>query len=528
MSKKYFYTALALILAFAVLAVPASADDAAPGDTVVPPEETVTVPEDGTADPAPSEDATLPEAPAAGRTFTWTDNEPLVIDICADEGFSMPEFFILRINDVEYTVSTAGEGNPEGITYDPEAGKLSIAPSLIKDGDTFALIGSAVGVRINADALTDIDVVSELGRDYSAAKPLEIAIAPAEGYVLPDELHLVMDDILYTVHTDGKVYTDGVAFEPDSGILTVDPMYLSAGQTVALSGTAVPDDTVKEEPEEPEQEPGEDTEEEPEEPEKDTEQEPAEEPEQGSAEEPGQKPTGEPEQGQEPTGEQGQEPEQDADANLSVAVNVTMLENVVFTEPASQTVLTPTENNMLTLAPGQDLVLGVAPMPGTALPEAFTVAILRADGLVITETFRFDGQGNVPFLTFDPMLQQIHIAASAILDLDTVIIAPVMTAPAVTPAPTPTPTPVPTEPGAEQPDEPGTEQPSEPGTEQPSEPGAEQPSEPGAEQPTEPVTEQPTEPVTEQPTAPATEQPAAPATEQPTSPVTPPQELFKR
>ena len=490
MSKKYFYTALALILAFAVLAVPASADDAAPGDTVVPPEETVTVPEDGTADPAPSEDAALPEAPAAGRTFTWTDNEPLVIDICADEGFSMPEFFILRINDVEYTVSVAGEGNPEGITYDPDSGKLSIAPTLINDGDTFALIGSAVGVRINADALTDIDVVSGLGRDYSAAKPLEIAIAPAEGYVLPDELHLVMDDILYTVHTDGKVYTDGVAFEPDSGILTVDPMYLSAGQTVALSGTAVPDDTVKEEPEEPEQEPGEDTEEEPEEPEKDTEQEPAEEPEQGSAEEPGQEPTG--------------EPEQDADANLSVAVNVIMLENVVFTEPASQTVLTPTENNMLTLAPGQDLVLGVAPMPGTALPEAFTVAIIRADGLVITETFRFDGQGNVPFLTFDPMLQQIHIAASAILDLDTVIIAPVMTAPAVTPAPTPTPTPVPTEPGAEQPDEPGTEQPSEP----------------GAEQPTEPVVEQPTEPVTEQP--------AEPVTEQPTSPVTPPQELFKR
>ena len=490
MSKKYFYTALALILAFAVLAVPASADDAAPGDTVVPPEETVTVPEDGTTDPVPSEDAALPEAPAAGRTFTWTDNEPLVIDICADEGFSMPEFFILRINDVEYTVSTAGEGNPEGITYDPDSGKLSIAPTLIKDGDTFALIGSAVGVRINADALTDIDVVSGLGRDYSAAKPLEIAIAPAEGYVLPDELHLVMDDILYTVHTDGKVYTDGVAFEPDSGILTVDPMYLSAGQTVALSGTAVPDDTVKEEPEEPEQEPGEDTEEEPEEPEKDTEQEPAEEPEQGSAEEPGQEPTG--------------EPEQDADANLSVAVNVTMLENVVFTEPASQTVLTPTENNMLTLAPGQDLVLGVAPMPGTALPEAFTVAIIRADGLVITETFRFDGQGNVPFLTFDPMLQQIHIAASAILDLDTVIIAPVMTAPAVTPAPTTTPTPVPTEPGAEQPDEPGTEQPSEP----------------GAEQPTEPVTEQPTVPVIEQPTV--------PVIEQPTSPVTPPQELFKR
>lgn len=505
MSKKYFYTALALILAFAVLAVPASADDAAPGDTVVPPEETVTVPEDGTADPAPSEDAALPEAPAAGRTFTWTDNEPLVIDICADEGFSMPEFFILRINDVEYTVSVAGEGNPEGITYDPDSGKLSIAPTLINDGDTFALIGSAVGVRINADALTDIDVVSELGRDYSAAKPLEIAIAPAEGYVLPDELHLVMDDILYTVHTDGKVYTDGVAFEPDSGILTVDPMYLSAGQTVALSGTAVPDDTVKEEPEEPE---------------KDTEQEPAEEPEQGSAEEPGQEPAEEP--------EQGQKPEQDADANLSVAVNVTMLENVVFTEPASQTVLTPTENNMLTLAPGQDLVLGVAPMPGTALPEAFTVAIIRADSLVITETFRFDGQGNMPFLTFDPMLQQIHIAASAILDLDTVIIAPVMTAPAVTPAPTPTPTPVPTEPGAEQPDEPGTEQPSEPGAEQPTEPVVEQPTVPATEQPTVPATEQPTEPVTEQPTEPVTEQPAAPAAEQPTSPVTPPQELFKR
>ncbi len=503
MSKKFFYTTLALILAFAMLAVPASADDAIPGEPVVPPEETVTVPEDGTADSVQSEDADLPEVPVAGRTFTWTDNEPLVIDIRADEGFSMPEFFILRINDIEYTVSATGEGNPEGITYDPDSGKLSIAPTLINDGDTFALIGSAVGVRINADALTDIAVVSDLGRDYSSAKPLEIAIAPAEGYVLPDELHLVMDDILYTVHTDGKVYTDGVAFEPDSGILTVDPMYLSVGQTVALSGTAVPDDTVKEEPES-EQEPDSDTEEEPEESEKETEQEPTEEP------------------------TEGQEPEQGADTNLSVAVNVTMLENVVFTEPASQTVLTRTENNMLTLAPGQDLVLTVAPAPGAALPEAFTVAILRADGLVITETFRFDGQGNAPFLTFDPMLQQIHIAASAILDLDTVIIAPVMAAPAVTPAPTPTPTPVPTEPVAEQPDEPGTEQPSEPGSEQPTEPVVEQPTEPGAEQPTEPVVEQPSEPVAEQPTVPVVEQPSEPVAEQPTAPVTPPQELYKR
>lgn len=353
MSKKYIQRglvlALTLLLALAAFAVPAFADDEA-----------------------------VPTETSTAKTFTWTDNEPLVLNIRADEGFRMPEFFLLRINDTEYTVFTTGAENPEGIAYDSATGKLSVSPALIRDGDSFALVGSAVGVHVDAEGLTDIAVSADLGRDFSAAKPLELALAPAEGYVLPAELHLVINDILYTVYTDGTVYNDGVAFDPARGVLTVDASYLKIGQTLTLSGAAVCVDPDKE-----------------------------------------------------------AEQEQETDTNLYIAVDVTALENITFTEAASNTEMKRGEGNVVTLAPGQDLALPVAPAPGTVLPEALSVTIRRADGFVIEETFRFDGKENAQFLAFDPAAQQMRIAANIILNLDAIVIAPVP-APAVEPTPEPT------------------------------------------------------------------------------------------
>lgn len=347
MSKKYIQRglvlALTLLVALAAFAVPAFADDEAPVET------------------------------STAKTFTWTDNEPLVLNIRADEGFRMPEFFLLRINDAEYTVFTTGAENPEGIIYDSATGKLSVSPALIHDGDSFALVGSAVGVHVDAEGLTDISVSADLGRDFSAAKPLELALTPAEGYVLPAELHLVINDILYTVYTDGTVYNDGVAFDPARGVLTVDASYLKIGQTLTLSGAAVCVDPDKE-----------------------------------------------------------AEQEQETDQNLYVAVDVTALDNITFTESASNTEMKRGEGNVVTLVPGQDLALSVAPAPGTVLPEALSVTIRRADGFVIEETFRFDGKENAQFLAFDPAAQQIRIAANIILNLDAIVIAPVP-APAVEP-----------------------------------------------------------------------------------------------
>ena len=352
MSKKYIQRslvlALTLLVALAVFAVPAFADDEATAET------------------------------STAKSFTWTDNEPLVLNIRADEGFRMPEFFLLRINDAEYTVFTTGAENPEGITYDSSTGKLSVSPALIHDGDSFALVGSAVGVHVDAEGLTDIAVAADLGRDFSAVKTLELALAPAEGYVLPAELHLVINDILYTVYTDGTVYNDGVAFDPARGVLTVDASYLKIGQTLTLSGAAVCVDPDKE-----------------------------------------------------------AEREQEIDPNLYVAVDVTALENITFTETASNTEMKRGEGNVVTLAPGQDLALSVAPAPCTVLPEALSVTIRRADGFVIEETFRFDGKENAQFLAFDPAAQQMRIAANIILNLDAIVIAPVPV-PAVEPTPEPT------------------------------------------------------------------------------------------
>lgn len=356
MSKKYIQRALVLaltlLLTLAVLAVPAFADDA-----------------DTPADPA---------GESAARVFTWTEDEPLSLTLRADEGFRMPDFFLLRINDAEYTVFTNGAENPEGIAYDAAEGKLTVAPSLIHDGDSFAIVGSAVGVHVDAEGMTDIAVSADLGRDFSAAKPLELALTPAEGYVLPAELHLVINDILYTVYTDGTVYNDGVAFDPARGVLTVDASYLKIGQTLTLSGAAVCVDPDKE-----------------------------------------------------------AEREQETDPNLYVAVDVTALENITFTEAASNTEMKRGDGNVVTLAPGQDLALSVAPAPGTVLPEALSVTIRRADGFVIEETFRFDGKENAQFLAFDPAAQQMRIAANIILNLDAIVIAPVP-APAVEPTPEPT------------------------------------------------------------------------------------------
>lgn len=363
MSKKYIQRALVLVLslllALAAFAAPAFADDAA----------------------APAAAA----GESAARTFTWTDNEPLVLNIRADEGFRMPEFFLLRINDTEYTVLTTGAENPEGIAYDSPTGKLTVAPALIRDGDSFSLIGSAVGVHVDAEGLTDIAVAADLGRDFSAAKTLELALAPAEGYVLPAELHLVINDILYTVYTDGTVYNDGVAFDPARGVLTVDASYLKIGQTLTLSGAAVCVD-----------------------PEKKAEQ------------------------------------EQQTDPNLYIAVDVTALENITFTESASDTELKRGEGNVVTLAPGQGLALDLAPASGTVLPEALSVTIRRADGFVIEETFRFDGKENAQFLAFDPAARQMSIAANIILNLDTVIIAPAKSEPAPEPTPSAQPSAAPT------------------------------------------------------------------------------------
>lgn len=353
MSKKYIQRglvlALTLLLALAAFAVPAFADDEA-----------------------------VPTEASTAKTFTWTDNEPLVLNIRADEGFRMPEFFVLRINDAEYTVFTTGAENPEGVTYDSSTGKLSVSPALIHDGDSFALVGSAVGVHVAAEGLTDIAVSADLGQDFSAAKPLELALTPAEGYVLPAELHLVINDILYTVYTDGTVYNDGVAFDPARGVLTVDASYLKIGQTLTLSGAAVCIDPDKE-----------------------------------------------------------AEQEQETDTNLYIAVDVTALENITFTDAASNTEMKRGEGNVVTLAPGQDLALSVAPVPGTVLPEALSVTIRRADGFVIEETFRFDGKDNAQFLAFDPAARQMSIAANIILNLDAIVIAPVP-APAVEPTPEPT------------------------------------------------------------------------------------------
>lgn len=459
MSKKYIQralmSALTLLLALAVLAVPTFADDAAApadptsADEVNPP-----------ANPALDDSASAPADTAVesgGRVFTWTEDEPLSLTLCADDGFRMPDFFLLRINDAVYTVFTNGAENPEGIVYDPATAKLTVADTLIHDGDSFAIIGSAIGVRVDAGGLTDIAVTTDLSRDFSAAQPLALALTPAEGCAFPPELHFVLDDILYTVYTDGTVYNDGIAFDTVSNVLTIDASYLKIGQTLTLSGEAV-----RTEP----------------------------------------------------------DVEEETDPTLRVTVDVTALENINFTETASHTALMRGQGNALTLVPGQELVLDVAPADGTVLPEAISVIICRADGSVLAESFRFDGNGNAPFLAFDPAAQQLHIAAGVILDLDTIILAPAI-AQDGDPVPTPTPSDEPTDEPTTEPDSEPTDEPTPAPSDEPTDEPTPAPSTEPTDEPTPAPSTEPTDEPTPAPSAePADEPTPAPSTE-PTDEPTP-------
>ena len=50
------------------------------------------------------------------------------------EGYRLPESFTVQIGENSYSIYTDGLNNPEGITFDPETGMLSISDILTMNG----------------------------------------------------------------------------------------------------------------------------------------------------------------------------------------------------------------------------------------------------------------------------------------------------------------------------------------------------------------------------------------------------------
>lgn len=78
-----------------------------------------------------------------------------------------------------------------------------------------------------------------------------IALTPQEGYILPEELILQINETQYTVRTDGQENPEGIIFDPTANELTISPLLVSDGDSIALYGVAQKAEAPVQEPEEP-------------------------------------------------------------------------------------------------------------------------------------------------------------------------------------------------------------------------------------------------------------------------------------
>ena len=69
-------------------------------------------------------------------------------------------------------------------------------------------------------------------------EPVRLTLTPEDGYLLPEELELTIGQEKYTITTDGEDEPEGFAFDPKTGILTIDPKLVKDGDTIALAGAA--------------------------------------------------------------------------------------------------------------------------------------------------------------------------------------------------------------------------------------------------------------------------------------------------
>lgn len=69
-------------------------------------------------------------------------------------------------------------------------------------------------------------------------EPIQIILAPQAGFVLPEQLILKIGSVEYTVYTDGENEPEGIAFNPETGILTIAAELVKDGDTIALVGAA--------------------------------------------------------------------------------------------------------------------------------------------------------------------------------------------------------------------------------------------------------------------------------------------------
>lgn len=99
------------------------------------------------------------------KGMLYTQNGVLQLDVEADEGYHLPEYFVVTIDDVAYSVSSAGEEMNSGIYFDAELGALMIQNTIFTDGSLIKLKiaceSDETEVEINIDDIEEKDESKE-------------------------------------------------------------------------------------------------------------------------------------------------------------------------------------------------------------------------------------------------------------------------------------------------------------------------------------------------------------------------------
>lgn len=90
--------------------------------------------------------------------------------LAAEEGYALPEYITVEIGQAIFSVKTDGTEAPESIGFEPAAGLLSIAKSLIEENPGGVTVRAAAAEETSADSMTPVDDMVSAGDTASVGR----------------------------------------------------------------------------------------------------------------------------------------------------------------------------------------------------------------------------------------------------------------------------------------------------------------------------------------------------------------------
>lgn len=92
--------------------------------------------------------------------------------LAAEDGYTLPEYITVEIGQAIFSVKTDGTEAPESIDFEPAAGLLSIAKSLIEENPGGVTVRAAAAEETSTDSMTPVDDMVSAGDTASVGRIL--------------------------------------------------------------------------------------------------------------------------------------------------------------------------------------------------------------------------------------------------------------------------------------------------------------------------------------------------------------------